>query len=53
MVFKMKNEYLENIIEIYGDMVYRLALARTRKKELAEDAFQDVFLRIAKRNPEY
>ena len=53
MVFKMKNEYLENIIEIYGDMVYRLALARTRKKELAEDAFQDVFLRIAKRNPEF
>ena len=53
MQFKFPKDYLEEIIEKYGDMVYRLALSRTRKKEMAEDVFQEVFLKIAKREPEF
>ena len=50
MYYKSKIEYLVNE---YGDMVYRLALSRTRKKEMAEDVFQETFLKIAKRNPTF
>lgn len=50
---KNKVEFLEKLIITYGDMVYRLALARTRNKEMAEDVYQDVFLKIGKRNPKF
>lgn len=33
------------LVEEYGDMVWRLALARTGSRPDAEDLFQDVFLR--------
>lgn len=42
------NDCIEDIIERYGDMVFRLSLARTRSKPDAEDVFQDVFLRLMK-----
>ena len=48
-----KEEYLNSVMEKYSNMVYRLALARTRKKEDAEDVFQEVFLRISKKIPEF
>ncbi|MCL1912607.1 MAG: sigma-70 family RNA polymerase sigma factor [Eubacteriaceae bacterium] len=38
--------------ELYGDMVYRLALVRTRKQVDAEDIVQDVFLRYLKSAPD-
>lgn len=41
-------ERTEKAIELYGDMVYRLALVRTRNKSDAEDVFQEVFLRFFK-----
>lgn len=48
-----KNEYLKLMIEKYGDMVYRLAMNRTRHKENSEDVFQEVFLRLSKKMPEF
>ena len=34
----------EEYIEKYGQMVYRLAYVRTKKREDADDVYQDVFL---------
>ena len=34
------------MVERWGDMVWRLALARTGKLQDAEDIFQEVFLRF-------
>ena len=34
-------------------MIYRLALVRTRTKENAEDVYQEVFLRLSKKMPEF
>ncbi len=48
-----KNEYIEYLVEKYADMVYRLALSRTRNKENSEDVFQEVFLRVSKRLPDF
>src|SRR5574344_1590409 len=39
---------IEKIVQEYSDMVYRLALSRTRNKEDAEDVFQEVFLKLSK-----
>lgn len=38
--------------DTYGDMVYRLALLRTRTQPDAEDIVQDVFLRYIRSAPE-
>ena len=35
---------IEEVIEKYGDMVYRIALTHTSSPENAEDVFQDVFI---------
>ncbi len=53
MVYKSKNKYLEEMINKYSDMVYRLAMARTCQKENSEDVFQEVFLRLSKKMPEF
>lgn len=45
-----KEKLIEEIIEENADMVYRLALSRTRKKENAEDVFQDVFLKLSQKD---
>lgn len=47
----MNEKYYEQIIEQYSDMVYRLALSRTRNKESAEDVYQEVFYRLARKKP--
>ncbi|WP_343208406.1 sigma-70 family RNA polymerase sigma factor [Anaerolentibacter hominis] len=39
------NDRIDEVLEQYGDMVYKVALARTRKKEDAEDVYQDVFVK--------
>ena len=36
---------LRQVMERYGDMVYRLALAQTHSSHDADDVFQEVFLR--------
>lgn len=47
------NNYIEEIIEKYSDMVYRIALTRVKNKEEAEDIFQEVFLKFSKKLPEF
>lgn len=53
MVYLNKNQVLEQTIEKYSNMVYRLAMARTRNIETSEDVYQEVFLRLAKKMPEF
>lgn len=48
-----KNKYLENMVEKYSNMVYRLALTRTKSKENSEDVYQEVFLRLARKLPNF
>lgn len=43
------NEELEGIILRYKDMVYRVAFAHTRCPSEADDVFQEVFLRLVRR----
>lgn len=40
------SNFLEEALEEYADMVYRLAYARVRNKYDADDILQDVFLRL-------
>ena len=53
MVYLNKNEFLEQTIEKYSNMVYRLAMARTRNIETSEDVYQEVFLRLARKMSEF
>lgn len=53
MVYTNKNNYLEQMIEKYSNMVYRLAMARTGNKENSEDIYQEVFLRLYKKMPNF
>ena len=39
------DDCVEEVIDKYSNMVYRLALAQMKNKQDAEDIFQDVFLR--------
>ena len=42
---------LRQVMERYGDMVYRLALAQTHSGHDADDVFQEVFLRYLRAAP--
>ena len=53
MVYLNKEQILEQTIEKYSNMVYRLAMARTRNIETSEDVYQEVFLRLARKMPEF
>ena len=50
---KSKEEYIKYMVDKYADMVYRLAISRTRNKEDGEDVFQEVFLKLSKKLPEF
>lgn len=39
---------IDDILEKYSNMVYKLALARTKNKSDAEDVLQEVFLKLIK-----
>jgi len=47
------NYKIENIIDKYSNTVFRLAFAKTKNKEMAEDIFQEVFIRFIKRKREF
>lgn len=49
MEYTNQEQYLENVINKYSNMVYRLALTRTNSKENSEDIYQEVFLKLAKK----
>ena len=40
----------EKIVEQYSAIVWRIALARTRREDAAEEVFQEVFLRLFKKD---
>ncbi|NLC03557.1 MAG: sigma-70 family RNA polymerase sigma factor [Tissierellia bacterium] len=42
------NNHISEIVHTYSDMVYKLALARTKNKFDADDVFQEVFIRCMK-----
>ena len=41
----------EQLVSVYGDMVYRLAYAQTRSRHDADDIFQEVFLQTVRKKP--
>ncbi|MCI1959778.1 MAG: hypothetical protein LKJ25_09190 [Clostridia bacterium] len=51
--------FLRNAMDVYGDMVYRMALCHLQNTADAEDVFQDTFLILLKEknaqqwNPEH
>lgn len=53
MIYVNKKQVLEDTINKYSNMIYRLAMARTGKTEEAQDVYQEVFLRLAKKMPEF
>lgn len=50
---EQKNKYIENMMEKYSDMVYKLAYTRAKTRENADDIYQDVFLAFSKALPEF
>lgn len=46
-------EGIDYIVDKYSTMVYKLAFARTRNKENADDIFQEVFLRYIRKKPKF
>lgn len=46
-------EGINDIVDKYSTMVYKLAFARTRNKENADDIFQEVFLRYIRKKPKF
>lgn len=44
---------LEQVLELYGNMVYRLAYACMRSTMDAEDVYQEVFLRYFQKRPSF
>ena len=50
---KNKEINIENVIEKYADIIYRIALTRCGTIENAEDVFQDVFLIYSKKMPKF
>ena len=44
---------VEQAVETYGDMVWRLALIQMKNKSEAEDVFQEVFLRLLRDTTEF
>lgn len=44
---------IKEMIEKYSDMVYRIALTRCGCIENAEDIFQDVFIKLSEKMPNF
>lgn len=49
----MEVKTIEEVIEKYANMVYRIALTRTGTIENAEDIFQEVFLKYSEKQPKF
>ena len=49
----MNEQDSRQVLELYGDLVYRLAYARTGKREDAEDIFQEVFVTYVRKHPSF
>ncbi len=49
----MDDRELERVVDQFAPSVYRLAYARTGRREDAEDVMQEVFLRLVRKKPEF
>ena len=47
------DDCLEDTIEKYSDMVYRLAFSQMKNKSDADDVFQEVFFRYVRKRPRF
>lgn len=47
------SEEADEVVEAYADLVYKFALSQTRQQDVAEDVFQEVFLRYTKTKPQF
>lgn len=47
---KQTEDDREQIVDLYAKTVWRIALSRTRKEDAAEDVFQEVFLRLFRKD---
>jgi len=47
------DDCLEDTIEKYSDMVYRLAFSQMKNKSDADDVFQEVFFRYVRKKPRF
>ena len=46
-------ERIDDVIDKYKDLVYRVAFARTRDKDDTDDIFQEVFLKYVRKQPDF
>ncbi len=46
-------KYIEETLEKYSDLVYRIALTRCGTVENAEDIYQDVFMKFSEKMPSF
>ncbi len=44
---------IENVVDIYGDTLYRISLVILKNESDAEDAVQETFLKYLQKNPEF
>lgn len=51
--YETKNQYIEKLIEKHADMIYRLAMTRTRDEENSKEVFQEVFYRLSRKVPDF
>ena len=42
------DEFIDEVIDKYSDMVYKIAFSQTKNKEDSDDIFQKVFLQVVK-----
>ena len=47
------DDCLEDTIEKYSDMIYRLAFSQMKNKSDADDVFQEVFFRYVRKKPRF
>lgn len=47
------DDQIQDVLTRYSNMVYRLALSRTKNISDAEDILQEVFLRLVNKNPKF
>ena len=43
----------QRMVDLYADTVWRIALSRTRDKNAAEEVFQETFLRLFEKDPDF
>ncbi len=50
---EITKNYIENLVEKYGDMILRISYTYLKNKTEAEDIVQDVFLRVIDKAPDF